>query len=351
FMLLLVVLLVGCGQDQQDGQNQSPGQDQQAEQTRQRPATRAAPPAATPLQNNHAQLTFSSLPASAVTEEGWIVVTNCNVALIKDGDVDIPAQEAGVLMKFHVREGSVVEAEADLAQIDDADAQVRLKSAELELSVAKKEALNDINVRAAKKAFQVAEAEWEQSLEVNKNAPGAIPKTQIKREELTKDRAKLQIEVAELEFEVAALTSEVRKQQVEVGGLSVERRRVKSPIAGVVEQRYKDVGEWVQPGEPIMQVIRMDQLRIEGFLRADEVFPTEVVNKDVSVEVVFKKAADDAGNQLLEPFAGKLTFVSNQVQAGGEYKVWAEVKNRQTPDGQWVLRPGMVATMKIKLAD
>jgi hypothetical protein len=126
---------------------------------------------------------------------------------------------------------------------------------------------------------------------------------------------------------------------------------VKSPIAGVVEQRYKDVGEWVQPGEPIMQVIRMDQLRIEGFLPADEVFPTDVVNKDVSVEVVFKKSADDAGNQLLEPFAGKLTFVSNQVQAGGEYKVWAEVKNRQTPEGQWVLRPGMVATMKIKLAD
>ena len=38
-------------------------------------------------------------------------------------------------------------------------------------------------------------------------------------------------------------------------------------------------------------------------------------------------------------------------EAGGEYKVWAEVKNRHTPDGQWVLRPGMVATMKIKLAD
>ncbi|MFP6604199.1 MAG: HlyD family efflux transporter periplasmic adaptor subunit, partial [Pirellulaceae bacterium] len=351
FMLLLVVLVVGCGQDQQDGQNQSPGQDQQAEQTQQRPATRAATPAATPLQSNHAQLTLSSLPASAVTEEGWIVVTNCNVALIKDGDVDIPAQEAGVLMKFHVREGSVVEAEADLAQIDDADAQVRLKSAELELSVAKKEAKNDINVKAAKAAYAVADAELKQSLEVNKNAPGAIPETQIEREKLTKTRAKLQIEVAELEFEVAQLTSEVRQAQVDVGGLSVNRRQVKSPIAGVVEQRYKDVGEWVQPGEPIMQVIRLDQLRIEGFLRADEVLPTDVVNKDVSVEVIFKKSAEDAGNQLLEPFAGKLTFVSNQVQAGGEYKVWAEVKNRQTPDGQWVLRPGMVATMKIKLAD
>ena len=108
FMLLLVVLVVGCGQDQQDGQTQLPGQEQQAEKTQRGPATRPATPAATLLQSNHAQLTLSSLPASVVTEEGWIVVSNCNVALIKDGDVDIPAQEAGVLMKFHVREGSVV---------------------------------------------------------------------------------------------------------------------------------------------------------------------------------------------------------------------------------------------------
>ena len=352
FMLLLVVLVVGCGQDQQDKQNQSSGQDQQAEQTQQGPATRASTLAVTPPQSNNAQLTLSSLQTEPVTEKGWIVVPNCNVALIKDGDVDIPAQEAGVLMEFHVREGSVVKVDTALARIDDADAQVRLKSAQLELSVAKKEAKNNINVKAAKAAFDVAEAEWLKALAINKNAPGSIPETEVERQKLTKIRANLQIQVADLEYEVAQLTAEVRQAQVDVGDLSVKRRQVKSLIAGVVEQRYKDVGEWVQPGEPIMQVIRMDQLRIEGFLRADEVLPTDVVDNEVSVEVIFKESADDgAGNPLLEPFAGKLTFVSNQVQAGGQYKVWAEVKNRQTEDGQWVLRPGMVATMKIKLTE
>ncbi len=357
FMLLLLVLgLTGCGEDPQAEQKQPSGGAAQAQEP-QAPATSAPAPATTPLQIQDAQAAPSSLPAQSLTEDGWIVVSNCNVALIKDGDVDIPAQEAGVLMKFHVREGSVVEVGADLAKIDDADAQVRLKSAQLELSVAKKEAENDINVKAAKAAYAVADAELIQSMQVNKNAPGSIPETQIEREKLTKIRANLQIDVAELEYEVAQLTSDVRQAQVDVGNLSVDRRQVKSPIAGVIEQRYKDVGEWVQPGEPIMQVIRMDQLRIEGFLRADEVLPTDVLNKEVSVEVVFRKTAasqaagDEAGNSLLQPFKGSLVFVSNQVQAGGEYKVWAEVKNRQTPDGQWVLRPGMVATMKIKLAD
>ena len=354
-MLLLMLLVVGCGEESQDGQSQSRGENQQAQQ-QQTPVTQTRSRAA-PLQDDNAQVTLSSLQTEPVTEEGWIVVPNCNVALVKDGDVDIPAQEAGVLMEFHVREGSVVKVDTDLARIDDADAQVRLKSAQLELSVAKKEAGNDINVQAAKAAFKVAEAEWKKSLEINKKAPGSVAASEVERQKLTKIRANLQIQVADLELAVAQLTAEVRVAQVEVGDLSVKRRQVKSLIAGVVEQRYKDVGEWVQPGEPIMQVIRMDQLRIEGFLRADEVLPTDVLNKEVSVEVIFRKAAgrrssdDGAGNLLLQPFKGTLVFVSNQVQAGGEYKVWAEVKNRQTSEGQWVLRPGMVATMKIKLTD
>ena len=288
-----------------------------------------------------------------------VVVENCNVALIND--VDVPAQEAGVLTKFHVREGSIVKALETLVQIDDADAKVRLKSAELEYSVAKKNAENDINVAAAKAAADVAEAEVNESKAVNQKVRGSIPDTQIRREELTKTRAELQVDVAQLEYDVAQLTSNVRLSQVDVVKLSVTRRLVKSPIDGVVERRYKEVGEWVQPGEAIMQVIRMDQLRIEGFLRANKVAPTAIVGRKVRVEVAFqnigtgkgaaKGAAKGDKDPLLRPFEGKVEFVSNQVQAGGEYRVWAEVKNRQTPDGHWVLRPGMVATMKIILAD
>ena len=284
-----------------------------------------------------------------------VVVENCNVALINN--VDVPAQEAGVLTKFHVREGSIVKALETLVQIDDADAKVRLKSAELEYSVAKKNAENDINVAAAKAAADVAEAEVNESKAVNEKVRGSIPDTQIRREELTKTRAELQVDVAKLEYDVAQLTSDVRLSQVAVVKLSVTRRLVKSPIDGVVERRYKEVGEWVQPGEAIMQVIRMDRLRIEGFVIATKVAPAAIVGRQVRVEVAFqeigagKVAAKGDKDPLLRPFEGKVQFVSNQVQAGGEYKVWAEVKNRQTPDGHWVLRPGMVATMKIILAD
>ena len=47
-------------------------------------------------------------------------------------------------------------------------------------------------------------------------------------------------------------------------------------------------------------------------------------------------------------FTGKVVFVSPLVSVGGNYDVFAEVNNRQE-DGQWVLRPGLEATMTIHL--
>jgi hypothetical protein len=45
-------------------------------------------------------------------------------------------------------------------------------------------------------------------------------------------------------------------------------------------------------------------------------------------------------------FEGKIKFVSNKVEAGGEYKVWAEVTNKKYK-GQWVLRPGVTLNMTV----
>jgi hypothetical protein len=47
-------------------------------------------------------------------------------------------------------------------------------------------------------------------------------------------------------------------------------------------------------------------------------------------------------------FTGKIIYISPLVQAGGEYRVWAEVSNRQE-NGQWLLRPGLNAEMTIQL--
>lgn len=276
----------------------------------------------------------------AVVEQGHAQLPYCVVSPVEE--IELAAQEAGVLIQLQVREGVSV-AEGDLlANIDNADVLVRKKAAELELQVARAEAANDIDVRAAMAAAKVAAAEVEESDAVNRKAPGSIPETQVRRQRLTRERAQLQVQVAEVDFNVAGLTAEVKQAQVDVAELQIQRRRVLSPLEGRVEQLYKQRGEWVNPGEPILRLVRMDRLRVEGFLKASEFSPDEVDGQPVAVEVVLERGRR-------ERFEGKIEFVSSAVEASGEYRVWAEVKNRRTPGGHWLLRTGTPAQMVILL--
>ena len=45
------------------------------------------------------------------------------------------------------------------------------------------------------------------------------------------------------------------------------------------------MGEWFNPGEPVLRIVRVDLLRIEGFLKAADYSPQDVTGKAVSVEV------------------------------------------------------------------
>jgi len=127
----------------------------------------------------------------------------------------------------------------------------------------------------------------------------------------------------------------------EAAGAQIDRRRIKAPIDGTVVEVFHHVGEWVSPGEPVFHLVRMNRLRVEGFLDASEFDPGDVVNRRVSIKV--QLAHGEA------TFDGKLVFAHPLVDARGKFKVWAEVDNRQDRAGQWMLRPGLTTTMAIDL--
>ncbi|MCO6457486.1 MAG: HlyD family efflux transporter periplasmic adaptor subunit [Pirellulaceae bacterium] len=276
----------------------------------------------------------------AVPPGGLARLSYCVVSPVEE--VQLSAQEAGILKAFDVREGAPVDEGMVVARIDDADSLVRKTAADLELMVARTEAENDIDVRAAKAAAKVAAAEVAESEWVNRKSPGSIPETQVRRQRFTQERSELQIGVAEMEFKVAGMTADLKQAQVDIADLQLERRTIKSPLAGRVEQRFRQVGEWVNPGDPILRIVRMDRLRVEGFLKASEFAPDEVNGQPVEVEVTLERGRT-------ERFRGKIEFVSLQVEASGEFRVWAEVENRRTEGGLWLLRPGLPAQMDIQL--
>ena len=288
------------------------------------------------------------------------VMLPCLIRLTEE--VQVPAEESGILKKLMVKEGDVVEAGEVLAQIDDTLAQQQLKIAQSELKVAKKQAENTVNVRYSRAAMLVAWAEHQAALEANKKVPFTFPPMEVKRLELTFDRAKLQIEQEQMNQQIAGLEAQVAQAKLDAAQEIIRRRKIKAPadeeksLSGdgkeaspptewVVEELYRHEGEWVEPPqtgqEHVMRLIRADRLWVEGFLRQREFKAAEIDDRPVTVTVELARGQKVTVN-------GKIVYAGLEVQQGGEFKVRAEIQNPKASD-RWLLQSGLRAEMTIHL--
>ena len=286
----------------------------------------AAPPqprAATP---------FDAAPRNRASE-GGLVVPSVLVTLAEQRSV--PARESGVLATVAVEEGHVVEEDQLLARIDDAEAQLDKRRAEIELQIARRKSENNIKVRAARGAAAVAQSEYKRTLDARRRYPDSVTNSDLDRDRLTAERAELEVEQAEHDFDVEELTAQLKENELAVSVRSVERRQILSPISGVVVEVNRRRGEWVEPGEEVFRVLRIDRLRAEGFLSADQV-RGDLVGSRAVLRV-------NLPGQPNAEFEGKVTFVSPELDPlNNQVRFWAEIENRDR-----LLRPGLQAALII----
>jgi macrolide-specific efflux system membrane fusion protein len=265
------------------------------------------------------------------------VIEHCQVFLIDD--VQVPARESGALISLSVREGDRVQAGQPVAHIDDRQARYDQLAAELKRDVALAKADDDIEVRFARASLAVAEAELSQNQEINRRSPGSVSTAELRRLKLTRERAELQIIRNELEQKVAGMTADIERTAVAAATDDIQRRQIVAPFDGVVLELFKQSAEWVNAGEPVLRIIRLDRLRVEGFLHVQQLNPEEVLDRAVTVEI------RRAHGQTLQ-LGGRVVYVSPLVQGGYKYRVRAEVQNR-AQNGHWLAGPGMMATIHI----
>ncbi len=285
-----------------------------------------------------AMLTAATPPVGSPPQS--VSMPSCLLVLIDEAQVS--AEEIGVLREMEVKRGQQVKKGEVLAQIDDVQAKMALTVADVKHKVAFKEANNDIHIRYSEASTEVAKAEYEIAVEANRLAPGTVPLAEMRRLWLKWKEAYLSIEQARTNLEIAILNTGVSKAEFEAAEEKIKRHQIASPLDGEVVELHRHEGEWVKPGDPVLHVVDMSKLRVQGFLNANTVEPKELAEAQ-EVTVIVELAR---GRTL--PVKGTITYVSQQVGAGGEFSVHAEVEN--TRDGQfWALRPGLSATMTISL--
>ena len=301
--------------------------------------TDVALPASSPNRRSSADLPslYSQVP-DLVISGTTITAPNCLVTLIED--VEVPAQEQGVLVELKVKDGSQVEKGDMLAQVDDAQSKMAVEVSRNQMLAAEAEANNPVSVAYATAAWKVAQAEVQQALEANAQVPFTFSKSEILERQLKERQYELQIQQAEHELKVNSLKANEKKAELDAASLDLTRRQVKSPLKGIVVKRFRHEGEWLRPGDPIVRIVRADLLRVEGMLDGAKILPSEVQDQPVTVTVTLP-------NREPATLEGKIAFVNPIVEAGLRFLVVAEIANRQE-NGYWILRPGLPVELKIQ---
>lgn len=141
---------------------------------------------------------------------------------------------AGIVAELTIDEGDRVESGDVLLKLDAELAQFALERALAEVK--------QLEIAAADARRRFIEAE-------ELGTQRGIARTQIES---------LRAEVSGDEAALAASQAAAREQQA-----IVERSTLKAPFAGVISERHAELGEWVNPGDGLFELVAMDNLRFD----------------------------------------------------------------------------------------
>jgi multidrug efflux pump subunit AcrA (membrane-fusion protein) len=248
---------------------------------------------------------------------------------------EVPALEAGVLAELHALEGRLVMPDEELARIDATDVRIAEKRAEVELSIARERADNELDVLIAGKSLELATDSLQRAEAARDLVERAVTESDLRQKRLARDVAALEVDKAGRERSLERLNVRLKEAELEAAQRAIERRRIVAPIGGKVVQIHRRRGDWVEPGMPVLRILRIDELRAEAFLDADAATP-DLEGRDVTVVA-------SVGDNSRAEFAGVVVFVSPEInEVSGQVRVWVDVKNPKLE-----LRPGQRVRMTI----
>ena len=290
------------------------------------------------------------------------------LATLEETEARLSLQLAEIDLAIAVKkESESVAIEIAEAQVDES-AQL-IEQAKIDLSVARKMAASEIAIRQTTAANALAKEEYDRALTSRKEFTTSVSDVELSRLRYGFEKSTMDIEQARydqslqslrgnsrsafleqqqvaarrLGFElrearsgqgISSLTVERMTTSVEVAKEKLNRRQLRSPLTGIVVEKLRDQGEWVEVGEPVLRVIRIDRLLVEGYVDADLV---DQSSRGRSVRVT------GSSRQGSITVAGRIMFVSPEIDSvNRQVQIKAEIDNKD-----FALRPGQPVDMII----
>jgi RND family efflux transporter MFP subunit len=217
---------------------------------------------------------------------------------------------AGLVAELTIDEGHRVEIGEALLKLDAELAQLAFERALAE-------------VRQRETAVMDARRRFAEAEEVGTQR--GIARTQIES---------LRAEVSSDEAELSASQAAAREQQA-----IVERHTLKAPFTGVISERYAELGEWVNPGDGLLELVATDNLRFDFRVGQDNFV---ALSPDTAVEI----RLDALPERAVSGHIDTIVPVKDPSARTFLLRVLADATNA---DGPLRITPGMSARGKLNI--
>lgn len=277
-------------------------------------------------------------PAGTATTPGGTLSYRGILAFVHD--VKVVAQADGVIREFLVDEGTIVQKDAIIVEIDNRLARAEKQIAQKELESAQLKAEDESQIKFAIAAEEVAKNDFARISDLY--TKGVSPIDEYERKQLELRKAQLSIEVSKREQRINQAAVGVNEAKVNASDVQIELRTIRAPFTGIVAKTEKENFEWVKGGDEILRLVSLDTFRVRGRVAIED-SPNILEGAPAKVLVQVQPGHVETVN-------GTVGFVEPEasvaVDGKNEYGVWVEIPNRIV-NGQYLFRGKMNAAVEI----
>ena len=272
--------------------------------------------------------------------------------------VPILPKVGGFVAEVRIRENQAVRAGDTLVVLDDRDLRARLAQTEADLAALLATVSSRTRVGQAEAAVAQAQANWVKAQADLARIEPLAAQNIVSQQQLDAARAASAAAGAQLASAQSALVGAdarvaAARASRDQAALQLSYTRILAPASGVVSKKSVEVGQLVQPGQPLMSVVPLDDVWIVANLKETETAEvTPGDSADVTVDA-YKGIHFRGHVESLSPATGaKFSLLPPDNATGNFTKVVQRIPVRIRLDGPrdttHPLRPGMsvVATIK-----
>src|SRR5262245_14969945 len=220
-------------------------------------------------------------------------------------------------------DAAVSEAEADKAAVDSAQAGVL-------------QAQHEVAVAEGKTAQSQADLQQAQAqAESAKTAPQQIV--------ITRSQAKS-----------AEARSQLAKAALDQARLNLEYTSIKAPVDGIVSKKTVESGQVVQPGQPLMAVVPLEDIWVTANFKETQLAEMRAgQNATVSVDAFGGRIFNAHVDSIASATGAKFSLLPPENATGNYVKVVQRIPVKlvfdEGQDPQHTLRPGMSTVVKVRV--